>query len=364
MRAKISVNNLRKIIQQASKAVSHNPISIGYSGVVLRVTGNTLSAVGSDGSLYLELSAEITEGEDGEQLLGPKPILSWLSTLEGTTELELKDIRGKDLTITPLNMSSYKFRTINTTLPYVPTGVEEMKDAHISDLASVVNAIKYSAGQDGVLIVSDITSNSITLTTTDYYRMSRIRLEGINFGNRGGCVPISALDMISKHAITRIGMVEKGDSILLEGDGIFIASRLLNKVFPQVDGLLSTIPENQVTFNRDLAVEAVHRLNAVADGLDINIVIDKDSITAQTNNIDLGSGKEVIPCSSLTDSNVSLTLKPTYLLEALASHPSENIALNYGAADQPVYLTSHKDHSIISVVMPTRSLQRGNGPRN
>lgn len=356
MKASTTAGSLRKILQTASKATPSSPSILAYSGVQLRVEKGQLYATGSDGNITFTESINVDSATNGEALVLPKPLISWLGTISAGTKIELSVNKAQDLVIKPEKLAAYTFRILVATFPSTIEKDKNLTKINVADFDFAINAIKVSVGKEGVLFVSDAAKNSITLTTTDYYRLTRVKIKETNFGNRSGCVPLSVLEAAAKHTVSEAGMSVKGSFVTLRGPDTAVAGKLLSVNFPVADPLFEAIPDNTITINRPSLAQALKRLEPISNETDLVLELSSKGITASINSVELGAGEETIKASTGAGEDVRLTINLSYLLQAVESHTADNVEFLYSDKSKPVYIKSTSPYETISIVVPTNSV--------
>lgn len=354
MRFTTTAGAFRDALATARHATPSTPALVAYSGVLLVVKGQRLSVIGSDGETTIAAQLTVSEASDGQALLPPRPIASFLATVPADAGAVVDIDASGDVAVKVGDAAPYKFRPVTATFPMPPTTRGTPDPIDLSRLHLALGAVRAAVARDnpGVQLVSG--DAGLILHSTDNYRLSRAVLPEAGFGEFSGLVALGVLDRVARHKITGISVDQRGSTLRFAGEDVVISSRLLSTPFPAVDTILSNPPADRVTVSASELHQSLVRLAAVAEGAPLRCKISTDGFTLSVSNIDLGSGTETVEVTGAPAVPFEFAVSATYLAEAVASHEAPRIDIAFSDPGSAVFVVSTDPVEVTAVVMPVR----------
>lgn len=357
MRFATTASVLRDALTAARHATPSGPAAlVAYTGVHLLVKDATLAATGSDGTTTITASAEVNDTKNGSVVLLPRPILSYLSSLEPASPVVVESVADTHVTVTAAGAPPYEFRTLSATFPSTSSGKSEPVQADLSRLGAALASARSSAGKDGLGVQLVSTDKGLVLHTTDNYRLTRVEIPEAGFGDFVGTLPLAVLETLARYEITSVAVDPRGKTLEFNGPTISVSSRLLAAPFPPVEGLLTQRPPHTATAPAVELRRALVRLASVADDSPVTCKLEGSEMTLTVRNADTGAGVEVLALTEPAPVPAEFVLKVNYLADAAASQPSdaEGIQLSWSAPLAPVVVSSTASMPVVCMVQPLR----------
>jgi DNA polymerase III sliding clamp (beta) subunit (PCNA family) len=357
MRITVDCDTLRAALATAIQVVPSKPHLAALAGVLLNVRGDTLRCIGSDGDSTLSVSLEGASASDGQVLLVPAPLTRYLATVGSNPPVTLSVANGGDLTVAVQGRADYHFRPMPATFT-LPGALRN--DPHVVDwspLSAALSAVEKAAGkEERVVQLVSKADGSLSLHTTDHYRLAKACWKGGGFGEFVGVLDLQLLRTVAKHGIDQVTVSSDGKQLRLAGGAMVLSTRLKAVAFPAVDTVMSHVPAQQVRLSaRDLG-HALERLSAVCGDDPVHAILEDASLTLKADNPAIGDATERIALPAAVPAPFEFAADATYLRDALVGHSDDLITLAWSSPTAPLYLTSTGTIDVSSVVMPVRLL--------
>jgi DNA polymerase-3 subunit beta len=360
MRCTVSVGELRKALLTASHITPAVPAQPAFSGVLMRVRGDELTILGSDGDTTIAARVRVDSADNGQILIPPRPLSLYLGNVPADAAVELNAESDVEMSATVGNGAPYRFRGIAATFP-VPGGSRSTPvQTDLSRLGDALAAVRPCAGRDAPVVQLVSKKDSLTLHATDNFRLGRAVLPGAGLGEEFSVVlSSSVLDRVARSQVTSAQAEQNGRILRFFGPSVAVSTRVLAVSFPSVEQILSVVPPNSAVVPADLVRPALQRLASVerlpsaSDSAPLVVTISDDHIELAVENADLGTGREVIPIDSPPTGTVSLALNLTYLADALAS-AGDSAKIEWSSATDTVYVRGLGDLEVTTAIMPMR----------
>ncbi len=144
--------------------------------------------------------------------------------------------------------------------------------------------------------------------------------------------------------------------VIHSGDHTIMTCQLVESQFPEWKEVLPKITNKTATLDRQAVVEALGRLRMFSTKGTTGTKIELNgnaSVVLKSNNPDLGSGEEEIPCEYEGD-KLTIGFNGIYLFDACSSFDSEKIKLELSDANSPGVITDPENQNVKAVIMPMR----------
>ena len=352
-----NARSLKDVLDAARHAVPASPALAVFGGVQLEAASGKVTATGSDGETTIAASAQASVSTEGSVVLPHKPISTFLSTIDSSSDVHVVLADG-EVTLRVGKLSPYRFRTTGTRFPSVLSPKGKPQKVDLSRLATALSVVRAAVATEhhGVQVISD--ANGLHLRTTDHYRLHAVTLPEASFGEFDGVITLAVLDRVAAHEPTEIVADERGKGIQFRSPEVSITSRLLQVPFPNAAAVLDQTFPGKATVDVEAARQALSRLGAVsadraggADGTAVTVTGDSDGIRFEVSNANVGSGEEALDGES---SELRFVVDRQFLLAALLAHQADSVTLGYAGPHAPVRISSVKPLQSTTVVMPMR----------
>ncbi len=215
-----------------------------------------------------------------------------------------------------------------------------------------------------------LTSNTLTATATDSYRLSQTKLAlSSEYKEFSVTIPNKSLDELNKaldNTEENISLYFSSNKLLFKFKNVLFQTRLLDGQYPNTSRLIPQTYPITLTFNKDELVESVERVallsphDKVTDK-EINFSVIKleikknKNVEISTTNAQIGDAKEeIIPTSIDTDDTLKIGFSSKYLLDALRCLSSTEVALHLSGEIRPVVVNSEKEAELTQLILPIR----------
>ncbi|HRF70556.1 MAG: DNA polymerase III subunit beta [Anaeroplasmataceae bacterium] len=209
----------------------------------------------------------------------------------------------------------------------------------------------------------------LTATATDSFRLSQSILEIENYRPFSITIPNKSLDELAKaidnfnEAIT---LYFSSNKLLVKFKNVLFQTRLLDGNYPDTSRLIPTSFPIILKFNKDELLEAIERVSLLSprekmssNELSYSIIklsVSKEqNIIISTTNASIGDAlEELIPIDTQMNKPITIGFSSRYLIEALRSFESTEIALNCSEGIRPFVVTGEKDPNLTQLILPVR----------
>lgn len=231
-------------------------------------------------------------------------------------------------------------------------------DHHKSDLPALAGALLH-IDEDGTHVIG-----------TDRHRLARLAL----------AVEQSAKPLVGKFVLARaafgtitklFGADEKvtvrgtRQQLRFTGAQSTFTTRLLEENYPDYKQFLKLEPTAHAVLTRGEFADALKRVAIVAESRALSLSFAKSELTITTEEMDMGSGEDVINCAleSADAQPLLMGLNPRLLLDALEAVGGEQVRLDFCGFAKPVYVrdAATPTSSTLAVVLPLRTI--GGSPK-
>jgi DNA polymerase-3 subunit beta len=356
MKLTATAGALRTALNIARQAIPSTPSLLAYSAVQLVVDNDSLRITGSDGDTTIVTSLPLEGSIAGTVLVLPKPIHSYLMTLESDRLVTISLTEQLDeLSVTPVGSSAYRFRTVSSTYPQPAIASGKLLPVNFSKLSAALGAVRTAVAKDNPVVQIVSSDSMLVLHATDNYRLTRAELPEAAFGTFLGVLPLSVLDRVTKLEPTSVTIDSRAKVISFSSESTTVTSRLLAVPFPAVEGVLESSPPNAATILSSRLVEACSRLASVTESSPVRCRLSKSTLDLDVTNADLGSGEEQVDLMSHNSEVVfEFLARLTYLQDAVNATSASEVTLAYSGPVQPLFITGTESLKVTTVVMPVR----------
>ena len=173
-------------------------------------------------------------------------------------------------------------------------------------------------------------------------------------------IPSKVLNEISRNLTSDMPQEVKisllNNQIMVVIDDITIVSRLIEGKFPDYNKVIPAKFAVKCQVNAKSLASAVERValfSTEGDYSTVKMIIGQGEMTLTSSSPDVGTGKEVLPCTTEGDSlNVAFNAK--YILDILKNVDAEEVLLSMNTSLSPVCITAPEEDNYIYIVTPVR----------
>lgn len=355
MRFSLPASVFRDAVNRARQVIPSTPTLVAYSGVLLRVSATRLEVTASDGDSVITLGADVEDAVDGQVLLPPRPVLSFLSSVDPTVQLTVATTDSGDLRVSGAGFNPYVFRPLSATFPLPQTPGPGVTPDGLASLGPALQAVRSAASRDPLVVQVVSDEDQLVLHTTDGFRLARAVLPRAGFGTFTGVLSLPALERVSRFGPNEVVLDAKARQLSFRGADVLLTSRMLGTPFPPVESVLNAAPPQVTSFDPAPLTRSLSRISAVAENGAIAVEFTGSEMHLRASAAEVGEGHEIVPLLSPVPASFAMQIRAPYLADAVASLGDGPIGAAYSGALQPLFLSAASPFSITQVVMPVRS---------
>lgn len=209
----------------------------------------------------------------------------------------------------------------------------------------------------------------LTAVATDSFRLSQTIMDVEDYKPFRITVPNKSLDELSKaidNYNENVTLYFSVNKLLVKFKNVLFQTRLLDGNYPDTSRLIPASYPIILKFNKDELLDAVERVSLLSprDKVSsseiaysiIKLTVSKDhSVMISTTNSAIGDAhEELIPTDTQISGPITIGFSSRYLVEALRSFESTEIALNCSEGIRPFIITGEKDLNLTQLILPVR----------
>lgn len=362
MKFKCERDTLISALSRAGRAVTTKVGSVaGLSGVLLELSGDSLSVTGSDVDLTISDRITVGGGENGSALVQARLLTDIVRSLDlGAVEVEFDDQVLK----VRAGRSEFSLRTMPASdFPRIrllgEATVTVDGEALVGGLRQVVSA----AGRDesrpvltGVLLTAF--GGGLRVVATDSYRLAQRDLTSVSMevGDKGVLVPSRALEEVARLVVgdVRVGVQLDENTVLFEVGETRLSARLINGDFPSYEGLIPTDHPNRLVVDRKALLDAIRRVRLLALAqVPMRVSMQAGGLTLSARAQDVGEATEEV-AASYEGEDLVIAFNAEYLHDGVEALDCEDIVLLTADKLKPALLRSPDEDNFLYVLMPLR----------
>lgn len=361
-----NTSELNKAIQTAQRAISSKPSTPIFSCIHLLTRDNKLIVQGMDLNMAISSTIEAEITESGEIVVNAKHISELIRKLTSETVTISKNTENKTIKVAS-GSSEYQLLLMNEDdYPKFPE-VDGQQSITIEDekIKELIKKTIFSCSTDearplftGILV--EAKDDKITFVGTNTHRLAVKYLPQPTNEPMSMIIPSKVLNEISRNLTGNMPQEVKisllNNQIMIVIDDVIIVSRLIEGKFPDYNKVIPAKFAVKCQVNaKDLAaaVERIALFSTEGDYSTVKMSIDKGEVTLTSSSADVGTGKEVLPCSTEGDAlNVAFNAK--YILDILKNVEAEEVILSMNTSLSPVCITAPAEENYIYIVTPVR----------
>lgn len=361
--------SLNKAAQAAMSAVPSKPSTPIFSGMHIIATKDKLELQGMDINLAISCTIKAEVEEEGEIVIAAARFTEMVKNMNGETVKITKsssdgNVRmqsgNTDYKILLMNAEEYpKFPEFN------PAKTFTLPDEKIKEL---IKKTAFACGNESERplytgIWCDIKDKKITFVGTNSHRLAikSMPLEGMD--DLKIIIPSYVIKEINKSLNSKLPQEVKisllNNQIMVVIDNLVMVSRLIDAKFPDYKMVIPSSFSVTTTVKTKELAGAVSRMSLCSsDENDYSIVklsIDQNEIKVMSSSPDVGTGEEVVPCST-TGEKLNIAFNAVYLLDIMNNLEAEEATINFNSPLSPVCVKSSKDPDYVYIVTPVRVL--------
>lgn len=372
MKFSIKKEILLQSLNAVSKALSTKNLIPILSGIKFNLTKNGLFLSASDNDISIEsfISEDKFDSieEIGTTVIQGKYILEIIRKLDGNViKFELLD--GIKILITCGN-SEFSLNCMDAS-DFPNLNIEEKKEPIIlnkDDFKNLISKTSFAVStQETRPILTGINfiinDNKLECIATDSYRLAKkyIILENQVKENINVIIPgknLIELTKIIEDNEEPLQMHIFTNKVLFKFDNILFQTRVLSGSFPDVNRLIPSSFELEITTNEMDFYNVIDRAALLTSEKEKNIVkfeCENNEITISSNSPEIGKVEERLEVNKNNDNNIKIAFSSRFMMDALKTIESKNVILKFNNDVQPIIILDEKDDTLLQLILPIKT---------
>ncbi|MCY4457146.1 MAG: DNA polymerase III subunit beta [Acidimicrobiaceae bacterium] len=352
---------LSEALNVASRGVANRSSAAVVGGIRLELSGDTLTATGSDGDLTVAARVTVNGSSDGKVVIRSNLMANIVRSLRpGAVDVTIEDQNAK---ITS-NPSDFKIRVFaSDDFPNIEQPAGEAITLNAAAFKAAIDQVGKAASTDearpiltGVLMAAE--KDGLRLVSTDSYRLAIRDIEGLSVLNEEQkvLVPSRALKELAR----LVGEEEEITLSLGEHNASFtvgtvtVTTRLIEGDFPNYNRLIPETHENRLTIDREKLLDTLRRVRVIAqESTPIRMSMSADGLEVAAVTQEVGEAHETIE-AEYNGEDLMVAFNPEYLIDGIEVSPGKEVMLETIGELKPALLKSSEDPNFLYLLMPVR----------
>ena len=361
-----NTTNLNKALQTVQRAIISKPSTPIFSGIHLQTNNGKLEIQAMDINMAIACNIDADIQHDGEIVVSAKHFAELVRKLPEETLTITKNTENHTIKVTSGN-SEYQLLLMNEDdYPKFPT-FDADKSITIDDtmIKELIKKTIFSCSNDearplftGILV--EVAEDKITFVGTNTHRLAIKSLPYSDAAPMSMIIPSKVLTEISRNLTgdvpQQVQISLLNNQIMVVIDNVVIISRLIEGKFPDYKRVIP--PKFAITAKVNIkelagAVERVALFSTDGDYSIIKMSVADGELTITSSSPDVGTGREVIACTSAGD-KLNVAFNSKYILDILKNLEAEEAVLSMNTSLSPVCVTCEQEPDYIYIVTPVR----------
>jgi DNA polymerase-3 subunit beta len=364
MKFKSERDLLVEALAAASRVVSARLVG-ATSGILLSLTGNSLSVTGTDLDITVRTVIDVIGVEDGSVVVPSRLIVDAIRSLEAGA---VTVAGGEENVDVSLGRAKFSLRTFSVMdYPKLPPLTGVLTSVPAKELLFGLNQVVRAAATDdarplltGVLFTTD--HDTLRLIATDSYRLAVRDVPGVKgfTDSHDILVPARALQELQRVAGTPTDDAEIGVT-LTDADISFvvgrtsIASRLIDGNYPSVLQLIPASYPNQLRIAKDTLLVSLRRTKLLAKDAtsSVRLTMKDKNVEIRTQSQDTGDVEDNVD-ADYQGEELTIAFNPNFLIDGVEAVLGDEIVLELSDSVRPAMVHGVDDERFRYLLMPVR----------
>ncbi len=352
---------LSDALNTAGRGVATRGGAAMVGGVRLELSGDRLTATGSDGDLTISVTVAVNGSGDGTTVMRSKLMADVVRSLRpGAVDVV---IEGEDARIVA-NPSEFSIRVVaGDEFPEIPEPSGDLVTLDAAMFKAAIEQVGKAASSDdarpiltGVLMAAE--SGGLRLVSTDSYRLAMCDIDGLTVlgDQQKVLVPSRALKELARivddeEEIT-LSLGEQNASFSV--GGATVTTRLIEGDFPNYNRLIPETHENRLTVDREKLLDALRRVRLLAqESTPIRMSMSAEGLEVAAVAQEVGEAHEALE-AEYQGEELMVAFNPEYLIDGIEASPGSQVVLETIGELKPALLKSSEDPNFLYLLMPVR----------
>lgn len=244
-----------------------------------------------------------------------------------------------------------------------PPPAKELFSVKASEFAAALRSVWWAASTTSIKpelssVYIFANGSELTCVATDSFRLAEKRFAGKPSESfEGVLIPLKNVAEVIRHiegADSAIVVRGDGHQIGIDVDGSYIASRVIDGVFPDYQQIIPKEFGSQATLLKQDMLDALKQSRIFSDQFNkvsARFDADENTITLKTTNPSTGESVVTLE-GDVTGESLELNFNYAYWSDPLQSIKTDRIAIEFAGAGKPARIRSVGDQSFTYIVMP------------
>ena len=361
---------LIEMLATASRAVGgrggSSPVLLG---LLLSVTGNSLTVTGTDLDLTILVTDEVIGIDDGSCVIPARLSTDIARRLEPGAVTFADD--GDHITISAAR-STFKLQTYPV-VEFPPVGKTSQPMTHLSEsaLGEAVRQVARAASHDegrplltGVLVSR--VDGSIRMVATDSYRMAMRDLPDSNTipGEEDLLVPARALSELQRlptgalsegSDTNKVGVAASSNEITFWQGNVQISTRLLEGRYPDYKQLIPDHYPNRLHLGKETFLAALRRVQLLVrdNTTPVRLAMRQGGVDLSVQSQDVGDAAESVD-GDYSGEDLVIAFNPSYLIDGVEAVAGDEVIVETADASRAATVRGAEDDAFRYLLMPVR----------
>ena len=363
----VQKNQLQEAISNVQKAVTGKSTMPILQGLLLNVSKNNITLVGSDKDLTIETKIEALVEKTGKIVVDSRLFGEIIRKLPNA-DIEICANDNNTISIKCLKSNATLVHMNADEYPALPIIHEETSfEIQQKIIKNMIKSTIFATAQDEVRpiftgVLFELQNKKLNLVALDGYRVA-IRSEYIDSDiNISYVVPGKTLNEVSKileESEENVHISFTSNHILFNMGKTKVISRLLEGEFIQYKSFIPKENNLKIIANREELLHSIERASLMGkDGntSHVNLDVQEDALII-TSNSQLGMAKEEVAII-LQGEELKIAFNPKYLIDVFKIIDSEEITMEFYSEINPCTIKGKEKENSTYLLLPVRVLQQ------
>lgn len=368
MKIKFTKDKLNKALHILQKA-SQTKINSNIPGCVYLTTkGNKVEMQANDYDLAMQVVVDAEIYEPGTVVVASKYFQDMVRRMPNDEIIISQTTNNSTVTIVS---GSAQYDLVTYDVEEFTLVEEIFKEFSIKidtlDLKNLIDLTAYAVSTDetrpiftGVLM--EVKGNEVSMVGTDTHRLAvkKVKIDEASKYDMNSVIPAKILVELAKllpvNEPQLIEVIWNKTQVAFVFDNVYMVARFVEGKFPAYEKIIPQQFNVQATLNRRELIGAVERVSLVSQGNSYNAIKfewDVDNVTLSSQNIDIGSAKENIPCE-LKGNPFSISFNGRYIIDILKHGTGDFVCFNLTERG-PMVIRLNENPNYTYVATPIRT---------
>lgn len=364
MKLTISKKLLEKHLENVSRALISNNAFPSLNGILIIANESSIQLVVSNGNLSIKEIIEFdanTKVEESGKILVPGKIFKDIIKKQG--DIIEFDVEGNSMSIISKG-SKVQINLLDVqdypTISFEPEGKELLINADA--LNELIKNVSFAAAENdkriilnGVNLVS--ANGKLKASATNSYRLAQATVDidsNVEFN-----ITILSKNLKDFYPVNAKGQLKinvDDSKIITRYENSIIVSKLIDGVYPEVDKLIPTAFEAELTIEAKELIDLIERATVISDESQkvVKLTIENKQLVLESRRKEIGDSSVVSSDFSFTLETYSIAFNGQFLKEAVSKY-SGKVIIGFTGPFKPFIIKSESNKNVLQMVLPHRS---------